>query len=147
METLYSELFEAAGAGRQLGERTAGLAGQTQARWQTLWTMDVAPMTVPQVARRLGVSRQHILRLTNDMVTEGLVEFVPNPDHQTSPLVHLTPAGRATLQAINDAARSNNEAVEREFTAENVAQLRGLLRRFTEVVKASAAAVPDPPGR
>lgn len=147
METLYSELFEAAGAGRQLGERTAGLAGQTQARWQTLWTMDVAPMTVPQVARRLGVSRQHILRLTNDMVTEGLVEFVPNPDHQTSPLVHLTPAGRATLQAINDAARSNNEAVEREFTAENVAQLRGLLRRFTEVVKASAAAVPDPPDR
>ena len=147
MESLYSELFEAAGAGRQLGERTAGLAGQTQSRWQTLWTMDAASLTVPQVARRLGVSRQHILRLTNDMVAEGLVELVPNPDHQTSPLVHLTADGRATLQAINDAARSNNEAVEREFSAENIGQLRILLRRFTEVVKASADAVPDPPGR
>ena len=77
------------------------------------------------------------------MVAEGLVEFVPNPDHQTSPLVRLTPSGRAALQAINDAARSNNKAVEQEFTPENVDQLRVLLRRFTEIIKASAAAIPE----
>ena len=46
MEHLFSELFEAAGAGRRLGERTAELAGQTQTRWQTLWTVAVSPMTV-----------------------------------------------------------------------------------------------------
>lgn len=45
------------------------------------------------------------------------------------------------------AARSNNEAVERKFGAEKVDQLRVLLRRFTEIIKASADAVPDPPGR
>jgi len=137
MENLYSELFEAAGAGRRIGENYAARAGQTQARWQTLWTMDVSPMTVPQVARRLGVSRQHILRLTNELVDEGLVELRPNPDHKTSPLVHLTPAGEATLHAINEAARISNNEVMQEFTPANVVQLRSLLRRFTEIITAA----------
>lgn len=142
METLYSELFEAAGAGRRLGEKTAALAGQTQARWQTLWTMDVAALTVPQIARRLGVSRQHILRLTTDMVAEGLVELVPNPDHKTSPLVQLTPAGRGTLATINRTADRSNDEVMQEFTAANVAALRALLRQFTEIVKQAESSSP-----
>ena len=135
MENLHSELFRAAGTSRRIGESYAARAGQTQARWQTLWTMDVSPMTVPQVARRLGVSRQHILRLTTDMVNEGLVELLPNPDHKTSPLVKLTPAGHATLDSINEAARASNNAVLQEFSAENVAQLRSLLRRFNEIIE------------
>jgi DNA-binding MarR family transcriptional regulator len=143
MENLYSELFEAAGAGRRIGESYAARAGQTQARWQTLWTMDVSPMTVPQVARRLGVSRQHILRLTNVMVHEGLVELLPNPDHKTSPLVNLTPKGQATLNAINEAARISNNEVMQEFTAANVAQLRSLLRRFTKIIETSESSLQD----
>jgi DNA-binding MarR family transcriptional regulator len=139
MENLYSELFQAAGAGRRIGESYAARAGQTQARWQTLWTMDVVPMTVPQVARRLGVSRQHILRLTTELVNEGLVELKANPDHKTSPLVHLTPAGHATLDAINEAARISNSEVREEFGAANVAALRSLLRRFTEIIEDSAS--------
>jgi DNA-binding MarR family transcriptional regulator len=137
MESLYSELFAAAGAGRRLGEKTAALAGQTQTRWQTLWTMGAFPMTVPQVARRLGVSRQHMLRLTTELVGEGLVELLPNPDHKTSPLVSLTPAGRATLDAINQAAQISNDEVQEEFTAANVDQLRSLLRRLTEIIEAA----------
>ena len=135
MEHLFAELFEAAGAGRRLGEKTAALAGQTQTRWQTLWTVAGSPMTVPQVARRLGVSRQHILRLTTELAGEGLVELVPNPDHKTSPLLNLTVLGRTTLATINEAARSSNEEMMRAFTAANVAQLRSLLRRFTDIIK------------
>jgi DNA-binding MarR family transcriptional regulator len=137
METLFSELFEAAGVGRRIGEEIAALAGQTQARWQTLWTLGVAPLTVPQIARRLGVSRQHILRLTNDLAAEGLVELIPNPDHKTSPLVNLTPTGRETLATINTVATASNDAIEREFTPENVEHLRTLLRRFTAIAKAA----------
>ena len=135
MEILYSELFEAAAAGRRIGEEYAARAGQTQARWQTLWTIEAGPFTVPQIARRLGVSRQHILRLTNDLATEDLVELVPNPDHKTSPLVTLTAAGRDTLAAINKAASSSNNAIQCEFTPENVARLRALLRQFTAIIK------------
>src|ERR1700727_2916192 len=139
MEILYSELFEAAAVGRRIGEELPARAGQTHARWQPLWTIEAGPFTVPQIARRLGVSRQHILRLTNDLATEGLVELVPNPDHKTSPLVTLTAAGRDTLAAINKAASSSNDAIQREFTPENVARLRALLRQFTAIIKEAEA--------
>jgi DNA-binding MarR family transcriptional regulator len=135
MEQLFSELFEAAGAGRRLGEGIASRAGQTQARWQTLWTLDVTPLTVPQVARRLGVSRQHILRLANELTADGLVEPIANPDHKTSPLLRLTPEGESTLAAINRAALHSNEAIRQDLTPDRVDELRSLLRRFTELVK------------
>ncbi|WP_396642919.1 MarR family winged helix-turn-helix transcriptional regulator [Microbacterium sp.] len=137
VERLYSELFEAAGAGRRLGEGIAARAGQTQARWQTLWTIGAGSLTVPQIARRLGVSRQHTLRLTNDLAREGLVELVPNPDHKTSPLIELTPAGRETLAEINTAAAESNRALLRELSEHDVAQLRSLLQRFTAIVKSN----------
>ena len=142
MENLHSELFAAAGLSRRIGETYAARAGQTQARWQALWTMNVFPMTVPQVARRLGVSRQHILRLTTELVEEGLVELRPNPDHKTSPLIHLTTAGRSTLVAINEAARISNNEVREAFGASNVDQLRKLLQRFVEIIEAYHAPQP-----
>lgn len=137
VQRLYSELFEAAGAGRRLGEGIAARAGQTQARWQTLWTIGQGSLTVPQIARRLGVSRQHILRLTNELAREGLVELTVNPDHKTSPLVDLTPAGRDTLDAINIAARESNLALLRDLTEQDVAQLRTLLQRLTSIIKSA----------
>lgn len=136
MEELFAELFEAAGAGRLLGEGISARSGQTQARWQTLWTIDSASLTVPQIARRLGVSRQHILRLTTELVGEGLVETVTNPDHKTSPLLKLTPTGAEVLSKINELAESSNGALLEEFGPEQVSQLRSLLTRFTTLVKA-----------
>ncbi|MGW9262776.1 MarR family winged helix-turn-helix transcriptional regulator [Gordonia terrae] len=132
---LYSELYEAAGAGRRLGEEIAALAGQTQARWQTLWTIGASPMTVPQIARRLGVSRQHILRLTNALADEGLIEPVVNPDHRTSPLLELTPAGRDVLATIDSRANESNQILLEQLSENDVDQLRMLLQRFTEIVK------------
>lgn len=140
VERLYSELFEAAGAGRRLGEQIAALAGQTQARWQTLWTIGSAQLTVPQIARRLGVSRQHILRLTNELAAEGLIEHLANPDHRTSPLIALTAAGQDVLDAINAQARVSNAAMLDALTPSDVAALRALLQRFTTIVKATEIA-------
>ncbi|AZG46680.1 MarR family winged helix-turn-helix transcriptional regulator [Gordonia insulae] len=134
-EKLFSELYEAAGAGRRLGEGIAARAGQTQARWQTLWTIGAGPMTVPQIARRLGVSRQHILRLTNSLADEGLIEQVVNPDHKTSPLLKLTPAGRDVLDLINHGAKDSNELLLQQLSGSDVDQLRTLLQRFTQIVK------------
>ena len=86
--------------------------------------------------------RQHILRLTTEMVEEGLVELRPNPDHKTSPLIHLTTAGRSTLVAINEAARISNNEVREAFGTSNVDQLRKLLQRFVEIIEAYHAPQP-----
>jgi len=137
MEALYADLFEAAGLGRRVGEKIAATEGQTQARWQTMWTIDAGDaLTVPQVARRLGVSRQNEQRVVNDLIDEGLAELVPNPDHKTSPLVRLTDAGARALDGINRAAAESNDAIEADLTPAQVTRLRKLLGAFTTSARA-----------
>ena len=92
------------------------------------------PAALAVIARRLGVSRQHILRLTNELAADGLTRQVANPDHKTSPLIELTAAGRETLAAINARADESNRALQSELTDADLARLRRLLQRFTAIV-------------
>lgn len=132
MEELYYELFEAAGQGRRVGEEIAAGQGQTQSRWQTMWTIEASrALTVPQIARRLGMSRQNEQRIVTELVDEGLAELVTNPDHKTSPLVRLTAQGTRVLAAINTAADDSHQAIMATFPPARVEQLRELLRDFT----------------
>lgn len=137
MEALYADLFEAAGLGRRVGEEIAATEGQTQARWQTMWIIDDGDaLTVPQIARRLGVSRQNEQRVVNDLIDAGLAELVPNPDHRTSPLTRLTPQGKQALDGINEAAAKSMDAIEADLTPAKIVQLRKLLRAFTASARA-----------
>ena len=81
---LIADLFEAAGAMRRRGDQIAAVAGQTQARWQVLSVLSDGHWTVPQVARRLGVSRQAVQRIVDELRNDGLVGLKPNPDHERS---------------------------------------------------------------
>lgn len=51
------------------------------------------PRTVSQLARVLGVARQGVQRLTDDLATAGFVAFQDNPGHARAKLARLTEAG------------------------------------------------------
>lgn len=61
---------------------SAGNAGKTGA------------LTVPDIAARLHLSRQFILKTCNDMEAAGLVDYADNPRHKRSRLVCMTRQGR-----------------------------------------------------
>jgi DNA-binding MarR family transcriptional regulator len=77
--------------------------GLTTARWQVLGAIAYAqrPLTVPQIARRMGLTRQTVHTTVSHLLTDGAVELVPNEDHQRSQLVRLTEPGQAKFQAID----------------------------------------------
>lgn len=135
MEILYSELFEAAGVGRRMGEAIAARQSQTQGRWQAMWTIEEVPLTVPQIARRLGMTRQNIQRVASELVERDLATFVRNPDHKTSQLLQLTATGRSTLDRLNSTADRWHQAILATFTADDVASLRRLLERFVAAMR------------
>lgn len=58
------------------------------------------PAPVPEIARRRFVTRQHIQTLVNAVVERGLATLEANPAHRRSPLVALTPAGRALIERM-----------------------------------------------
>lgn len=70
--------------------------GLTGARMRVAGVLEKsgAARTVPQVARRLGLSRQAVQRLADDMAERGLVTWIDNPDHQRARLLQLSGQGR-----------------------------------------------------
>jgi DNA-binding MarR family transcriptional regulator len=135
VEHLYAELFAAAGESRRWGDTLSGQEGQTQARWQLMWTAAPGTLTVPQIARRLGVSRQNIQRLTNELVDEGLATLGHNPDHKSSPIVNLTPTGQAVLERINTNAATYNQHIHQSLGSQRIEELRTALRELTDLIK------------
>jgi DNA-binding MarR family transcriptional regulator len=140
IQRLAAELFEVAGAMRRDGEAIARRVGQTQARWQVMWIAAAGGLTVPAIARRLGVTRQNVQRIANDLVAEGLASFDANPDHRRSPLLTLTPPGSAVLDEINRAAARRNLQTAAELGDDGTRRLRELLDHLRQSLK-----TPPPP--
>jgi DNA-binding MarR family transcriptional regulator len=75
----------------------AGLSG---ARWQVMKVVARRPMTVSQVARRLGLQRQSVQRTADGLRKQGLAEVLPNVDHARAGLIGLSATGRLTLESL-----------------------------------------------
>ncbi|MEV7522000.1 hypothetical protein [Streptomyces sp. NPDC091371] len=67
----------------------------------------------------------------NVVSRDGLAEFRDNPDHRTSPLLALTPAGRRALEAITRRADAAHRAMGEGIAEADLAAARTLLRRLT----------------
>ncbi|MEI9803119.1 MAG: MarR family transcriptional regulator [Pseudolabrys sp.] len=131
---IVADVFELAGRFRDEGEDIAGTVGQTQARWQVMSAASTDPRTVPQIARRLGVSRQNVQRIADLLVKEGWAGFEPNPDHRASPFLLLSPRGRDALAKITKAAGSSHAQLARRLSATDVGALHRGLRRLIQAV-------------
>ncbi|AWN35869.1 MarR family transcriptional regulator [Methylobacterium radiodurans] len=71
--------------------------GLTSARWQVLGAVALSPVPLPvaHIARNMGLARQSVQRIVDDMRDDGLVRTEPNPHHRRAPLVAMTPRGEA----------------------------------------------------
>ena len=97
------EIFRVNGLVLADGNRLAVAEGLTAARWQVLGAVALAgrPLTVPQIARRMGLTRQAVQESVNRLLAEALVEARDNLDHRRSPLIGLTELGSQKYTAVD----------------------------------------------
>src|SRR5919197_5533333 len=97
-------IFRANGLLLAAGNLLAADEGLTSARWQVLGAIALArrPLTVPQIARRMGLSRQSVHGTVDRLARDGLVELAPNADHRRSRLVRLTARGERSYAALGE---------------------------------------------
>lgn len=102
---LILEIFRFNGALLDAGNKITEPYGLTSARWQVMGAIDLAgrELTVSQIARRMGLSRQNVQRIVNDLVSIGIIETKVNVDHKRAPLISLTQKGSKIIAAINKA--------------------------------------------
>ncbi|MBD0839793.1 MULTISPECIES: MarR family winged helix-turn-helix transcriptional regulator [unclassified Streptomyces] len=89
-------------------------------------------MTVPQMGRIMALSRQFVQRMVNDAVAGGWAETTPNPAHQRSSLIRITPEGEAMIDAILAREHALNRQVGGDLTD---AELRACKRVLKEMLK------------
>ena len=98
---LIVEVFRLNGLLISTADRLVSRFGLTGARWQVLGAIAMAdtPETVSRLARNMGLTRQSVQRVVNEMVAEGMLSFRENPHHQRSRLVELTEYGEEAFEA------------------------------------------------
>lgn len=93
---LILDVFRLNGSLLVAGDRLVADLGLTSARWQILGAITQAerPESVAWLARSMGLHRQGVQRIVNELERDGIVEFKPNPHHKRAHLVLLTAKGR-----------------------------------------------------
>lgn len=93
------EIFRLNGSLLAAGDSLVADLGLTSARWQVLGAIAMSPMPLPvaHIARNMGLSRQAVQRLANELERDGLARFEPNPHHQRAKLLLLTPSGQTAF--------------------------------------------------
>ncbi|HWF97257.1 MAG TPA: MarR family transcriptional regulator [Xanthobacteraceae bacterium] len=101
LTALVLEIFRLNGALLAEGDRLVGDIGLTSARWQVMGAaaLSPVPLSVAAIARNMGLTRQAVQRVANDLKQAGFVRFAPNPHHQRAKLVVLTASGSAAYRA------------------------------------------------
>ena len=137
---LLLAVFRANGALLDAGDALVWEVGLTSARGQGLGALDGLgePATVSQVARAMGLTRQSVQRVADDLAKAGLVKGLPNPEHARAKLIVMTSTGRA---AFEDAARRQKPwvtALAQGLAADDVAAAQRVLSAIIHRLAAGA---------
>ncbi len=127
------ETFRLNGELIDAGNRLTKPHGLTGARWQVMGPIDLeGPLTVAQIARRMGLARQGVQRIVNDLEGIGMVTLEPNRDHKRSPLVSITDEGNHVMVAINKAQAAWVNVLSEGLSERQINQALRILRQLRE---------------
>jgi len=99
---LLLETFRLNGALIAAGDQLVGDLGLTSARWQVLGALQESPVTVAEIARRMGLTRQNVQRIADCLANDGFVTTSANPAHRRAKLYSLTPHGRTVMGEVRN---------------------------------------------
>ena len=145
---LILRIFRVNGALLAAGDRLVAELGLTSARWQLLGGIadQEQPLSVAQLARKLGNTRQAVQRIANDLEAEGVVAFRINPLHKRAQLVELTNRGRELFERSMALQRPWAASLGRDLTASQVSEVCVTLDSLLVALERTAVAEREPIG-
>jgi MarR family transcriptional regulator for hemolysin len=107
---------------RNLMNHELGSVGQSQARWGTLYWIDVFGDTLNQteLADRIGVEQQTLGRVLRDLQSEGLIERVPSVHDQRAKVIRLTSAADPVMRQIVAIQETVRKKLLRDISPEHL---------------------------
>lgn len=113
--------------------------GMSSARWQVLGALQLAgrALSASQVARTMGLARQSVQRVVNEMAADGFVSFFENPEHRRAKLIAPTSKGTRAFQTImrRQTEWSKETAMRAGVSDRRIRDATALLRKLQEASK------------
>lgn len=127
---LSVEVFRINGELLAAGDALVADIGLTSARWQVLGAVALSPAPLPiaHLARNMGLARQSVQRIANELAAEGMLRFAPNPHHQRARLALLTERGREAFDAAMARWTPRAAALGRSLKLADIDRTTELLR-------------------
>ncbi|MDB1125477.1 MarR family winged helix-turn-helix transcriptional regulator [Vibrio algarum] len=97
------EVFKVSGMLNVEGDDLTKEFGLSSARWKVMGAIgrSETALTVPQIGRTMGQSRQATQRIVDVMTKDGLLQLVENPHHKRAKLVDLTEQGKKVYRLLD----------------------------------------------
>lgn len=119
-------------------QRLAAAGGMTAAWWQVLGGVLDQPQTVAEISRRMGVTRQGVLRVADLLVERGLAEYRTNPAHRRAQLLACTEAGYWAIRQISVETHPWSDRVGSKVGATQLSSALETMQRLVEVLENDA---------
>ena len=120
----------------EAAQQLATAGGLTAAWWQVLGGVLDEPRTVAEVSRRMGVSRQGVLRTADLLVARGLAEYRANPAHRRASLLACTEAGYWAIRQISVVTHPWSDRIGGQVGAAELRFALATMQRLVEVLEA-----------
>jgi DNA-binding MarR family transcriptional regulator len=146
---LILELFRLNGRILTAGDQLTKDIGLTSARWQVLGAIALAhaPQPVAHIARRMGITRQSVQRIVNELKREGFLELASNPHHQRALLVTLTEKGSTAYAATTSRQIPWANRLASKLTQRNLEAAVEVLRTLSDQLHERAGKTQDRRGK
>ena len=131
------ELFKLSGVLVNEGDKLTKDLGLSSARWKVLGALALSnnPLTVAEIARSMGQTRQGVQRLTDAMEQEGILAYQDNPRHKRAKLVCLTPMGKKTYSKLEQKQIPWANTHSSKMSAKNMQTTLFVLQQMTQVLE------------
>lgn len=120
------------------GDRFSAEFGLSSARWQVLGALarSETPLTAPQIAHIMGMSRQGVQKQLNLLLDQGFVISQSNPAHRRSYCYSLTQAGQHAFDRIDTAFSQIANQWQKSMLNIEIEEVKSLLLLWQKQIEA-----------
>jgi DNA-binding MarR family transcriptional regulator len=131
--------FQLDGRLMEVARQLAQAGGVTATEWRVLGGVLGEPHSVAEIGRLMGMTRQGVQRVADQLVTRGLAEYRPNPAHRRAKLLVCTDAGHWAIRRIALVQRPWADRVGGKVGATTLGGMLTTIRWLLSVVEAYEA--------
>ncbi len=95
--------------------------------------------TVSSMAKDKNVSRQHIQKVVNVLLEQGLIQAMDNPEHKRSPLMKATANGKKLFQRVAAKESELIKSISGNFTAKDINTSLETLKQIEALLKSKSS--------